>query len=79
MCVLMMWSDWGWSLGEVHIAIIAEGQRTEVLGALSGRRSGFAQSFSQPCVHFDFAHLVVNEISMMQGYHTLNALNLDFR
>ena len=46
--------------------------------ALSGRGSGFAPSFSQLCVHFDFAHLVVNMTQRLTWFY-LKCLEFRFQ
>ena len=37
-CVLMMWSDWGWSLGEGAHFILAEGLKSEFFGIIRYRK-----------------------------------------
>ena len=55
-CVLMMWSDWGWSLGEGANYYLAEGLKKLSFLALSGRESSLVQTFCESCVHFDITH-----------------------
>ena len=58
LCVLMMWSDCGWSLGEGAYFKISFWE------ALSGGRSSLVQIYLS-CVHFDFAHLSVHMIQRL--------------
>ena len=37
-CVLMMWSDWGWSLGEGASFILVEGLKIEFFGIIRWRK-----------------------------------------
>ena len=50
-----MWSDWGWSLGEGTIFILAEGVKIDFL-VLLGRESSLLQTFCESSVHLDIAH-----------------------
>ena len=66
-CVLMMWSDWGWSLGE------GANFYFRVFLALSGRESSLVQTFCESCVHLDITHPSVHMTRrfVIQGCPTL--------
>ena len=65
--MLMMWSDWGWSLGEFFI--LAEVLNIEFFFALSGRES----SCLVHLVYTDFTHSSIhtNQRFVIQGCPTL--------
>ena len=59
-CVLMMWSDCGWSLGEGANFHFSWGTKNWVFWALSGRESTLVQTFCETCVHLDITHSSVH-------------------
>ena len=54
-CVLMMWSDWGWSLEENANFYFSWGTKNWFL-ALSGRKNSLVQMFCESCVQLDIIH-----------------------
>ena len=68
-CVLMMWSDWGWSFGEGANCYFSWGTKK----ALSGRESRLIQTFRESCEQLDVTHPSVHMTQRfaIQGCPTL--------
>ena len=68
----MMWSDWGWSLGEGVNFYFSWVTKKWVFLALSGRESSLVQTFCQSCVHLDITHSSVHMTQrfVIQGHPT---------
>ena len=72
LCVLMMWSDWGWSFGEGANFYFSWGLKIEFL-AFSGRESSLAQTFCESCEQLDITHPSIHMTRrfVIQGCPTL--------
>ena len=73
-CVLMVWSDWGWSLGEGANFYFSFGTKNWGFLALSGTESSLVKTFCESCVQLDITHPSVHMTQrfVIQGCPTLN-------
>ena len=59
-CVLMMWSAWGWRLGEVTNFYFSRGTKNWVFWHYQVQKAVWNKTFCESCVHLDITHSPVH-------------------